>query len=171
MLGSWTLFYVMHLGIWGFILNYVYLYSLYWNIVFLCTLLISSFLTLILIFKHWISPLIPILCSSFEVCIIFFSYQIRPYPNFFLPLVDFPCIFPFMALCNKFPLLNTCLTHVFFLSLFLATRLLTSSACCSNLWLIILSVHFMCSIFLKIHISNISSLWMLTFFKAHVSAP
>jgi len=54
---------------------------------FLCTLLISRFVTLLIIFS--ISPLIPILCSSFELCIIFFSYQIRQHPNSF----SSPCWF------------------------------------------------------------------------------
>jgi len=76
-----------------------------------------------------------------------------------------------MTLCNKFPLRNTCPTHVFCLSLILATRLLSSSACCSTTQFCFLSVQLMFSMFLHNHIYSASSLCVSAFFSDHVSAP
>jgi len=122
---------------------------------FLCALLISRWLT-------WTDsslssfPLIPILCSSFEACVSFLSYQSRQHSNTFLPLVGFPCILPSMTLCNKFPLLKTCPTHAFCLSLTLAKDffLLLPAVALPG----ILSIHLMFSMFLHNHLSSASSL-------------
>jgi len=79
--------------------------------------------------KQYYYILLPTVIFSFVACVIFFSYQSRQRSNSFLSFVGFPYILPSMTLCNKFPLLNTCTTHVICLSLILATRLLSFFFC------------------------------------------
>ena len=92
-------------------------------------------------------------CLVLFLSLAWYSFTIRSYsiPIIFHPFVGFPCNLPSMTLWNKFPLCSTCPTQAFFLFLILVKWLLSYSACCRTILLVIFSVHSMCIMFFHSH--------------------